>query len=157
MGGNIGHGNHSPFAEYNIAGDPEAAQIVFHSGLPVYVAPLEIGDKAHLTQDQMDKIKECGEVGKMLYSMFSHIHEPDGDLRIKIYDPTAVGIMLHPEFFTLKPANVEIELAGRYTYGASVMDFLSKEHNAQIATDVDTERFATWFVQSIQAANNGRR
>lgn len=157
MGGNIGHGNHSPFAEYNIAGDPEAAQIVFHSGLPVYVAPLEIGDKAHLTQDQMDKIKECGEVGKMLYSMFSHIHEPDGDLRIKIYDPTAVGIMLHPEFFTLKPANVEIELAGRYTYGASVMDFLSKEHNAQIATDVDTERFATWFVQSIQAANNGRK
>ena len=125
--------------------------------MPVYVAPLEVGDKAHLTKDQMDKIKECGEVGKMLYSMFSHIHEPDGDLRIKIYDPTAVGIMLHPEFFTLKPANVEIELAGRYTYGASVMDFLSKEHNAQIATDVDTERFATWFVQSIQAANNGRK
>ena len=88
MGGNIG------------PGDPEAAQIVFHSGLPVYVAPLEVGDKAHLTKDQMDKIKECGEVGKMLYSMFSHIHEPDGDLRIKIYDPTAVGIMLHPEFFT---------------------------------------------------------
>ena len=76
MGGNIGHGNHSPFAEYNIAGDPEAAQIVFHSGLPVYVAPLEIGDKAHLTQDQMDKIKECGEVGKMLYSM--RIFNADG-------------------------------------------------------------------------------
>lgn len=157
MGGNIGHGNHSPFAEYNIAGDPEASQIVFHSGLPVYVAPLEVGDKAHLTKDQMDKIKECGEVGNMLYSMFSNIHEPDGDTRIKIYDPTAVGIMLHPEFFTLKPANVEIELAGRYTYGASVMDFLSEEHNAQIATDVDTKSFATWFVQSIQAANNGRK
>lgn len=157
MGGNIGHGNHSPFAEYNIAGDPEAAQIVFHSGLPVYVAPLEIGDKAHLTQDQMDKIKECGEVGKMLYSMFSNIHEPDGDTRIKIYDPTAVGIMLHPEFFTLKPANVEIELAGRYTYGASVMDFLSEKHNAQIATDVDTEKFAAWFIDSIKTANNGRK
>ncbi len=157
MGGNIGHGNHSPFAEYNIAGDPEAAQIVFHSGLPVYVAPLEIGDKAHLTQDQMDKIKECGEVGKMLYSMFSNFHEPDGDTRIKIYDPTAVGIMLHPEFFTLKPANVEIELAGRYTYGASVMDFLSEKHNAQIATDVDTEKFAAWFIDSIKTANNGRK
>ena len=105
----------------------------------------------------MDKIKECGEVGNMLYSMFSNIHEPDGDTRIKIYDPTAVGIMLHPEFFTLKPANVEIELAGRYTYGASVMDFLSEEHNAQVATDVDTKSFATWVVQSIQAANNGRK
>ena len=35
MGGNIGRGNHSPLAEYNIAGDPEAAQVVFHSGLPI--------------------------------------------------------------------------------------------------------------------------
>ncbi len=76
-------------------------------------------------------IKECGEVGNMLYSMFSHIHEPDGDTRIKIYDPTAVGIMLHPEFFTLKPANVEIELAGRYTYGGSnvpCLQFLTVQH-----------------------------
>lgn len=102
MGGNIGRGNHSPLAEYNIAGDPEAAQVVFHSGLPIKVAPLEIGNKAHLTQDQMSKVKECGEVGNMLYSLFSHIHEPDGDPRIKIYDPTAVGILLHPEMFTLK-------------------------------------------------------
>lgn len=70
MGGNIGRGNHSPLAEYNIAGDPEAAQVVFHSGLPIKVAPLEIGNKAHLLPDQMAKVKECGEVGDMLYALF---------------------------------------------------------------------------------------
>lgn len=157
MGGNIGHGNHSPFAEYNIAGDPEAAQVVFHSGLPVKVAPLEIGNKAHLTPEQMDKVKTCGEVGNMLYSLFSNIHEPDGDPRIKIYDPTAVGIMLHPEMFTMKKANVNIELRGQYTYGASVMDFMDQEHaNAEIATDVDLDKFATWFIDSIKKADQGR-
>lgn len=88
----------------------------------------------------------------------SHIHEPDGDLRIKIYDPTAVGIMLHPEFFTLKPANVvEIELAGRYTYGAMhVMDFLSEEHS----TNRNRRRYrevCNLVRSNYQAANNGRK
>ena len=157
MGGNIGRGNHSPLAEYNIAGDPEAAQVVFHSGLPIKVAPLEIGNKAHLTQDQLSKVKECGEVGNMLYSLFSHIHEPDGDPRIKIYDPTAVGILLHPEMFTLKKANVEIELRGQFTYGASVINFMDQEHaNAEIATDVDLVQFSKWFIDSIKNSDQGR-
>ncbi|MBW8014297.1 nucleoside hydrolase [Lactobacillus helveticus] len=157
MGGNIGRGNHSPLAEYNIAGDPEAAQVVFHCGLPIKVAPLEIGNKAHLTQDQMSKVKECGEVGNMLYSLFSHIHEPDGDSRIKIYDPTAVGILLHPEMFTLKKANVEIELRGQFTYGASVINFMDQEHaNAEIATDVDLDQFSKWFIDSIKNSDQGR-
>ena len=157
MGGNIGRGNHSPLAEYNIAGDPEAAQVVFHSGLPIKVAPLEIGNKAHLAQDQMSKVKECGEVGNMLYSLFSHIHEPDGDPRIKIYDPTAVGILLHPEMFTLKKANVEIELRGQFTYGASVINFMDQENvNAEIATDVDLDQFSKWFIDSIKNSDQGR-
>lgn len=157
MGGNIGRGNHSPLAEYNIAGDPEAAQVVFHSGLPIKVAPLEIGNKAHLTQDQMSKVKECGEVGNMLYSLFSHIHEPDGDPRIKIYDPTAVGILLHPEMFTLKKANVEIELRGQFTYGASVINFMDQENvNAKIAIDVDLDQFSKWFIDSIKNSDQGR-
>ena len=157
MGGNIGRGNHSPLAEYNIAGDPEAAQVVFHSGLPIKVAPLEIGNKAHLTQDQMSKVKECGEVGNMLYSLFSHIHEPDGDPRIKIYDPTAVGILLHPEMFTLKKANVEIELRGQFTYGASVINFMDQENvNAEIATDVDLDQFSKRFIDSIKNSDQGR-
>ena len=157
MGGNIGHGNHSPFAEYNIAGDPEAAQIVLQSGLPTKIAPLEIGNKAHITASELDKIKACGEVGNMLYSLFYNIHEPDGDTRIKIYDPTAVGILLHPEFFNLKPAHIEIELAGRYTYGASVMDFLSDNPNTEVATDVDTHKFAEWFIEEIKQADQGRK
>lgn len=157
MGGNIGRGNHSPLAEYNIAGDPEAAQVVFQSGLPIKVAPLEIGNKAHITQEQMTKVKECGEVGNMLYSLFSNIHEPDGDMRIKIYDPTAIGILLHPEMFTMKKANVNIELRGQFTYGASVMDFMDQEHaNAEIAVDVDLEQFAAWFINSIKKADQGR-
>lgn len=157
MGGNIGHGNYGPFAEYNIAGDPEAAQVVFHSGLPVKVAPLEIGNQAHITKEELDRIKACGKVGEMLYAMFSNIHEPDGNHKIMIYDPTAVGIILHPEFYDLRKARVEIELAGHVTYGASAMDFMAENPNAEIAVNVNTEKFADWFVESIKLADQGSK
>lgn len=156
MGGNIGRGNHSPLAEYNIAGDPEAASVVFNSGITVKVAPLEIGNKAHVTQEQMQEIRKCGAVGEMFYGMFSNIHEPDGDPRIKIFDPTAVGLMLHPEMFTIKKARVDIELAGRFTYGATNIDFMKEKTNALVATDVDVDQFAAWFIKSTLRANQGR-
>lgn len=156
MGGNIGRGNHSPLAEYNIAGDPEAAQVVFQSGLKIKMAPLEIGNKAHVTQEQMTQIKNCGEVGNMLYSLFSNIHEPDGDPRIKIFDPTAVGLILCPEAFSVRKANVEVELAGRYTYGASVINFMSNNPNAEVAIDVNVKMFADWFINKIKLADQGR-
>lgn len=157
MGGNIGRGNHSPLAEYNIAGDPEAAQIVFHSGVKVKMAPLEIGNKTHITAEQMKKIKACGEVGNMLYSLFSHIKEPDGDTRIKIFDPTAVGLILCPQAFALRSASVNVELIGRYTYGATVIDFKSQKFNAEVAVDVDVAQFADWFIDGIEKADQGRK
>lgn len=157
MGGNIGRGNHSPLAEYNIAGDPEAASVVFRSGLPIKMAPLEIGNKAHVTAEQMRQIAECGEVGSMLYSMFANIHETDGSQKIKIFDPTAVGLILCPEAFTLRRAEVQIELAGRYTYGATSIEFKSKNVNAEVAVDVDVPSFAAWFIDSIKNAEQGRK
>lgn len=157
MGANIGRGNHSPLAEYNIAGDPEAAQVVFQSGLPIKVAPLEIGNKTHITAEEMNEINASGEVGHMLYSLFSNIHEPDGDPRIKIFDPTAVGLILCPELFTIRPAKVDIELSGKYTYGASVIDFMAEEFNAEVATDVNVDQFANWFINGIRKADQGRR
>ncbi|MBD5431353.1 MAG: nucleoside hydrolase [Lactobacillus sp.] len=157
MGANIGRGNHSPLAEYNIAGDPEAAQVVFQSGLPIKVAPLEIGNKTHITPEEMREIDKSGEVGHMLYSLFSNIHEPDGDPRIKIFDPTAVGLILCPEVFTIRDANVQIETSGKYTYGASVIDFMAEEVNAQVATDVDVDSFANWFIDGVRKADQGRQ
>lgn len=63
--------------------------------------------------------------------------------------------------FTMRKANVEIELRGQFTYGASVINFMDQEHaNAEIATDVDLEKFAKWFIDSIEKLikeeNNGK-
>ena len=68
-----------------------------------------------------------------------------------------MGILLHPEMFTLKKANVEIELRGQFTYGASVINFMDQENvNAEIATDVDLDQFSKWFIDSIKNSDQGR-
>lgn len=160
MGGSINRGNYGAFAEYNIAGDPEAAQIVFQSGIKIQVAPLEIGHMAQIFPQEMAEINKLGEVGHMIYSLLTNINEGTEGNGIEIYDATAAGILLKPELFTFKPAHVEIELNGKYTYGASVMDFtgyLNKKNNAEIAVGVDTKKFSDWFTQAIKNADYGRK
>ena len=39
MGGSLGRGNYGVLSEFNFAADPEAAKIVFNSGVPIQVAP----------------------------------------------------------------------------------------------------------------------
>ena len=61
MGGAIasladGGGNHTPNAEFNFYVDPEAAQIVLRSGIPIVLSPLNVSRKARFTKADYDKI-----------------------------------------------------------------------------------------------------
>lgn len=155
MGGSLGRGNHSPFTEFNIAADPEAAQIILTSNLPVKLVPLEIGDQTRLNKEDLNQIGATGEVGNMLASLFSHLREPDKQL--KIYDPTAVAMLLQPDIFTLHSASVKIELRGQYTYGASVINFTEQKTKVQVATSVNVMAFKEWFIRAIRKAEQGRK
>lgn len=155
MGGSIGRGNYGPLAEFNFAADPEAAQIVFNSGLPIKMAPLEIGNEALLTNSVLQEIKKSGPVGRLLIHLFSGLHEPGG--QVKLYDPTAAGLVMRPDLFTLKKARVAIELRGQLTYGTSVIDFENAAVNALVATEVDQDGFVKWLLTALQKAEQGRR
>lgn len=157
MGGSLGRGNRSPLTEFNIAADPEAAQIVFTSPLPVKLVPLEIGQQTAMSQASLKKLAVSGEVGKMLASLVTHLREPDEQGRIRVYDPTAAALILRPDLFSLKQAQVRIELRGEYTYGASVIDFNSGKKNAQVATRVKPTSFEDWFVKAVESAEQGRK
>lgn len=155
MGGCMGRGNYGVLSEFNIAGDPEAAKIVFQSGLPIRVAPLELGFQARVKPEVSEKIKTFGRVGDMFYSLFSRYRGGSFKTGLKIYDALAAGMLLNPDMFEFEKTHVEIINQEGFTYGASLMDFKNRLHlpeNATIGTSVDVDQFIKWFVSAIHQA-----
>ncbi|WEV43237.1 nucleoside hydrolase [Lactobacillus sp. ESL0684] len=156
MGGAIGRGNWGPYSEYNVAGDPEAAQIVFSSGIKILLAPLELGHQAFITQATLQKIAKFGKTGQMLYHILTNLHdETDSDGR-EIYDALAAGMLLNPAMYEFKPAFLEVDTGNSKAYGASIIDFDSffgKPNNVLVGVKVDQAVFTDWFVKAISRAN----
>lgn len=156
MGGAIGRGNWGPYSEYNVAGDPEAAQIVFASGLKILLAPLELGHQAFVTSDALQQIKKLGKTGDMIYHILTNLHDHVATKGREIYDALAAGLLLKPEMYTLKPAYVVVDTKSPYAYGASVIDFngfFNHPANVQVGVKVDREKFAEWLISAIKRAN----
>ncbi|PAK68702.1 ribonucleoside hydrolase RihC, partial [Staphylococcus haemolyticus] len=75
MGGSLGKGNMTSAAEFNVFTDPDAARIMYNSGIPITMVGLDITMKALLTPDSLSKLEHLNEAGKMLHDIVIH----DGD------------------------------------------------------------------------------
>ncbi|HFE2326948.1 nucleoside hydrolase [Enterococcus faecium] len=152
MGGSLGRGNYGVLSEFNFAADPEAAKIIFDSGLPIRVAPMEVGRQAKIMPEVSKKIKDFGIIGNMFYQLFSKYRSGSFETGLNMYDSLAVGLILNPDMFETVKTRVEIETVGKLTTGASLIDlngYLNLPANAEVATHVDPNKFEKWFVASI--------
>lgn len=155
MGGAIGRGNVGIYSEFNIAADPEAAEIVIRSSLKITIAPLEVGKQAKVYQHESLEIKQLNQTGEMIYELFQRYRGGSIEDGIEMYDSCAVGYLLHPEFFSVKKAFVEIERYGEYTKGATLIDFdkrLQNAHTCQVCTNIDDKLFKKWVIETIEKA-----
>lgn len=153
MGGALGRGNFGVLSEFNFAADPEAAKIVFESGLKIRVAPMEVGRQAKIMPDVSEKIKEFGNVGDMFYQLFSKYRGGSFHSGLNMYDALAIGMILEPSIFEEVYTHVEIETSSVLTAGASLIDlngYLKMEENAYVAVSVDAKKFENWFVESLR-------
>lgn len=157
MGGALGRGNFGVLSEFNFGSDPEAAKIVFQSGLNLQVVPMEIGRQAKIMPATSAKIKDFGKVGDMFYQLFSKYRGGSFRTGLNMYDALAVALVLVPDIFETVDTTVAIETQGRLTAGASLIDlkgYLHQEANATVAISVDLSAFEDWFVRAIQETNN---
>ncbi|KRL14710.1 nucleoside hydrolase [Schleiferilactobacillus perolens] len=156
MGGALGRGNYGVLAEFNFVSDPEAAAMVFQSGVPIKVAPLEVGLQAEVMPATSEKIKHLGKVGDMFYGLFSHYRSGSFETGLRMYDALAIAMLVEPEMFTLVDTYIAIETQGALTAGASLIDLTGRLHhapNATVATAVDPAQFEQWLVNAIAATN----
>lgn len=153
MGGAIAGGNKGVLSEFNIAVDPEAAKIVFESGVPMAMAGLDVGLKALVYPEDSEKIKTFNPIGDMMYQLFKKYRGGSFATGLKMYDSCAIAYLLKPEIFELKNTYVAVETTGKLTSGATLVDFkgyLGQESNCIVCADIDESAFKKWFLESIR-------
>ena len=136
MGGSwLAGGNITPVAEANIYNDPEAAEIVFKSGLPIIMVGLDVTHKVFLSQKDIDKLSSLNNSGKFLKKIsniymkfYKDTRNMDGCF---FHDATAVIAMTNPEFFKYKVARVYVSQEN-LTRGQTVVYLKDLKHETEI-------------------------
>ena len=150
-------GNITPAAEFNIYVDPHAAQIVFASGVPVTMMPLDVTHKALTRTDRLAALRAIGNrtgvaVAEML-EFFERFDEAKyGSDGGPLHDPCTVAWMIAPDIFSGRQCNVEIETASPLTMGMTVVDWWqvsSRPHNALVIGDLDADRFFALITERL--------
>ena len=150
-------GNITPAAEFNIYVDPHAAKVVFASGVPVTMMPLDVTHKALTRTDRVAALRTIGNrtgvaVAEML-EFFERFDEAKyGSDGGPLHDPCTVAWMIAPDIFNGRPCNVEIETASPLTMGMTVVDWWqvsSRPHNALVIGDLDADRFFALITERL--------
>ncbi|MBP2080071.1 ribonucleoside hydrolase RihC [Oceanobacillus polygoni] len=153
MGGSTGRGNVSVMAEFNIYADPEAAKIVFSSGLPIVMAGLDVGMKALVYPEDSEVLREMNDTGNMIYHLFKKYRGGSFNSGLKMYDSCAVAYLLKPDLFTTVDTYVDIELNGDLTKGVTIVDlkgYMKQESNVKVCVDINATEFKKWLMENLR-------
>ncbi|MFI9387244.1 nucleoside hydrolase [Kutzneria sp. NPDC052558] len=158
MGGSTGRGNMAPLAEFNILADPEAADVVFRSGLPITMCGLDVTHRALATPQVLQRIRDINTpLARVCHELLTYFADSYrayfGFECPPVHDPVAVAAVIDPTIIAARPVNVEIELTGTHTRGATVVDLdrvTGREPNALVATGLDVDRFWDLMIGAIR-------
>ncbi|SHE45374.1 purine nucleosidase [Ruegeria intermedia] len=150
-------GNITPAAEFNIHVDPEAADIVFKSGVSIVMMPLDVTHKALVTKPRNDAFRALGtKVGIAVAEMTDFFERFDkekyGSDGAPLHDPCVTAYLIRPELFSGRHVNVEIETRSDLTLGMTVADWwrvTDRKPNALFIGDVDADGFFALLTERL--------
>ena len=170
MGGSLTWGNVTPAAEFNIWCDPEAADIVLESGVPITLVGLNVTMQSIATPDRRAQLRATGRrAATAAADMLDHYAVGEGHYSGlsggALHDPMAVATLIDPTLLDLVPMRVQMELDGTHTRGMTLCDgrglgadLRPRGHrsdaaspNADVAVAVDDERFWNLLLESLAA------
>ena len=156
-GGYFEGGNITPTAEFNIYVDPQAAEIVFKSGVDIVVMPLDVTHKALVTKPRNDAFRNLGTpVGVAVAEMTDFFERFDkekyGSEGAPLHDPCVTAYLIKPELFSGRHINVEIETQSELTMGMTVADWwrvTDRPANATFMGDIDADGFFALLTERL--------
>ena len=156
-GGFFEGGNVTPAAEFNIYVDPHAADVVFRSGAPIVMMPLDVTHKVLTRAGRVAAIRALGsKVGVATAQMLEFFERFDeekyGSDGGPLHDPCVIAWLLRPELFKGRECNVVVETGSELTMGMTVIDWwgvTKRPKNATVMRDVDDEGFFALLVDRL--------
>jgi inosine-uridine nucleoside N-ribohydrolase len=157
MGGSIGLGNTTPAAEFNIHADPEAAAIVFGSGVPITMIGLDVTYQTQATAARRARIDAlnspiAGLVGGWLDFFGGRYREVYGLDGPPLHDPCAVAQVIRPGLVRTMPMSVEIDISHGPSYGRTVCDrrgVTGRPANAEVGLDIEVDGFYDMLIDTL--------
>ncbi|ATA26003.1 nucleoside hydrolase [Brenneria goodwinii] len=157
-------GNRVPWADFNVYADPHAAAIVFSSGVPVVIMPLDMTFQVLIQKQQIDDLeRRAGAPGAALAALLRRFDRNEvvrfGREGGPIHDATVVAWLLNPALFSGVSARVDVEVAGR-TAGYVFADFYNKlgqPANALVMRDTDEQGVLTLLADYLNRYGSKER
>lgn len=171
MGGSTAGGNSTAAAEFNIYFDPEAAAVVFESGVPIRMVGLNLTRQALVLDPEVARIRAVGSrlctVAAELLDFYNRTaREVFGRPGGLLHDPCAVAWMIDPTLIEFQPMHVAVELTGAHTRGMTVCDYrfergapdrlkgyagieAGEAPNAEVGMRLDRDRFFDLLIATL--------
>lgn len=158
LGGSLGLGNKTAAAEWNILCDPEAASIVFGAGAPITLIPVDGSADVGISPDLIARTEAIsGPIGQFAAELLRSLvttFRPGvfSPAFMPLNDPIATLVAGDPSLARTVPARVDIELAGKHTYGRSVVDVALRNGlpaNADVVLGLDAKRVEQAFIDAL--------
>ena len=166
MGGSTTIGNITPAAEFNIYADPEAAAVVYASGVPIWMVGYNVTRETGFNQAEIDRLRQgSGRTAAVVADLMQFYL--DGQRRVfgleiaPMHDVCAIFPFFQPELMSHVEASVQIELNGRFTRGMTVCDLRNKRvtgtgvikdagpPNARVALKADARRLIASVIDTV--------
>ncbi|HCK65812.1 MAG TPA: nucleoside hydrolase [Anaerolineae bacterium] len=158
MGGSIKQGgNATPLAEFNIFADAHAAHVVFHTGIPIKLIPLDVTQQCLLTAKDIENIHQINSpIARFIkdatdvYLDFYRKHGIDG---CALHDPLTLATIIAPELLIFENYYVGVDFSGGISNGhtfADLMNVSKKPANMQVAMNVRGRDFIDLFIERMK-------
>jgi purine nucleosidase len=159
MGGAIREGgNITPQAEFNVYADPHAAHIVFHSGIPITLIPLDVTHKCMLSIEQIKQLsQEESPITRFIADATAdYVNFTESKTSFKgcaLHDPLTLATVIAPELLTFEEHYVDVDISGGISTGSTFADFYhttGMPANMKVALDVRGDDFVELFLQRME-------
>ena len=151
-------GNMTPTAEFNVYVDPEAADIVMRSGVPITMLPLDVTHQARSTPERVKAFRGLGNrTGKAVAEMLAFSEAFDrkkyGWDGAPLHDPNVIAWLLAPRLYKGRDVNVTIETSSPLTLGMTVADWwgvTDRPRNVRFLRHIDDAGFYALLFERLK-------